>query len=493
MAEQDLQDLEQAAKYRPGAVSQIANLLTGGLYGMASGTTQKSVDAERARQALFQENLSNRLMQRRRMESLLDQAADFGIPKQEAQKLVSEDPALLANRMNQIKMRQTLSQETGRQMGLAGEQGPIQTQTPMEGQAFSLGQLSGQAERFKEERDLDEATKTATALGIPVPQGATSSAIRSLIGQQQGMVAQREAAEISKKSQADAAKAFLQEEGEEVPQDGPAAIARMNKIKAGALTRTQQAQKRNLQDFEDAYDSGDVNNVKSAYNQLTPQDRKNPDIQQKALALGVKVFTLPPKDMTELRKAANRDRHAVTAANAIQALVGARDLEGVSQMSFNQLKRWADDNKNRQFMRTPEGNAIARVIQNYEQLIKGERKDISGASLTGSELESSRISFGDQNKADFLGRAMDHIDSIFQNNTASEFDRQGFMVPKSFLEDAEKARSKWNQVSSGIKGWKSQYAPIEGSVGAAGAAPSGTNAPAAGKTGSGKSFKIISD
>lgn len=366
MAEQDLQDLEQAAKYRPGAVSQIANLLTGGLYGMASGTTQKSVDAERARQALFQENLSNRLMQRRRMESLLDQAGNLGIPKQEAQKLVSEDPALLANRMNEIKMRQTLSQETGRQMGLAGEQGPIQTQTPMEGQAFSLGQLSGQSDRFKEERDLDESTKTAAALGIPVPQGATSSAIKSLIGQQQGMVAQRESAKIGREAQVDAAKAFLRAEGEEIPQDGLDAIARMNQIKSGALTRTQQAQQNNLQNFEDAYASGNEAETKAAYNRLTPQDRKNPVIQQQALALGVKVFTLPPKDIAELRKAADRDRHAVSAANAIQSLVGVRNIAEVSQMSFNQLKRWAQDKRNKQFMQTPEGESVARVIQNYE-------------------------------------------------------------------------------------------------------------------------------
>lgn len=493
MAEQDLQDLEQAAKYRPGAVSQIANLLTGGLYGMASGTTQKSVDAERARQALFQENLSNRLMQRRRMESLLDQAADFGIPKQEAQKLVSEDPALLANRMNQIKMRQTLSQETGRQMGLAGEQGPIQTQTPMEGQAFSLGQLSGQAERFKEERDLDEATKTATALGIPVPQGATSSAITALIAREQAKSSQRESFNLSNKQKADNARAFLRANNKPVPENDSDAIVSAGLVEKNLPSAAELERESRINAFNDAYDSGDVNNIKSAYNLLSNQDRKNPDFQQKALVLGVKVFTLPPKDMAELRVAADRDRHAVSAANAIQALVGAKDIAEVSQMSFNQLKRWADDKKNKQFMQSPEGRSISRVIQNYEGLISKGRKELFGASLTGNELASAKTIFGEGDSANFLTTAMDHIDSIFQKNTASEFDRQGFMVPKSLLEDAEKARSKWNQVSSGIKGWKSQYAPIEGSVGAAGAAPSGTNAPAAGKTGSGKSFKIISD
>ena len=69
MAEQSIQDLEQAAKYRPGAVSQIANLLTGGLYGMASGTTEKSVDAATARKFLL-ENRMQDIQQQRMLERI---------------------------------------------------------------------------------------------------------------------------------------------------------------------------------------------------------------------------------------------------------------------------------------------------------------------------------------------------------------------------------------------------------------------------------------
>jgi len=69
MAEQSIQDLEQAAKYRPGAVSQIANLLTGGLYGIASGTTEKSVDAATARKFLL-ENRMQDIQQQRMLERI---------------------------------------------------------------------------------------------------------------------------------------------------------------------------------------------------------------------------------------------------------------------------------------------------------------------------------------------------------------------------------------------------------------------------------------
>jgi hypothetical protein len=69
MAEQSIQDLEQAAKYRPGAVSQIANLLTGGLYGMASGTTAKNVDAATARKFLL-ENRMQDIQQQRMLERI---------------------------------------------------------------------------------------------------------------------------------------------------------------------------------------------------------------------------------------------------------------------------------------------------------------------------------------------------------------------------------------------------------------------------------------
>lgn len=472
MAEQDLQDLEQAAKYRPGAVSQIANLLTGGLYGMASGATQKSVDAERARQALFQENLSNRLMQRRRMESLLDQAADFGIPKQEAQKLVSDDPALLANRMNQIKMRQTLSQETGRQMGLAGEQGPIQTQTPMEGQAFSLGQLSGQAERFKEERDLDEATKTATALGIKIPTGATTASIKSLIGQEQGMVPQRAAQEMRIQNDASLAKAYLKQAGQPVPENPFEAIAEWKSYESGLGTRSQRSQAAIVKSFREEKDP-EVR--KTLYFSLTPTQQRNSEIRELA-GFGTPLTKEASKDINSIL---DRYSKANTAASSIASLVGASNVGDVSQQSFNQLKQFVYGKTSKLLGQDKQQESIRRIVQNFEGLVSGSRKDLFGASLTGNELESAKAIFGDKNSAAFLPTALDFIDSIFSQDKIKQYSDQ-FDVPKSLLDRSEEQLQKWKKIRSGIKGWKSQYEDEEQAAPSAAPAgqPSGTNAPA---------------
>jgi hypothetical protein len=472
MAEQDLQDLEQAAKYRPGAVSQIANLLTGGLYGMASGTTQKSADAERARQALFQENLSNRLMQRRRMESLLDQAADFGIPKQEAQKLVSEDPALLSNRMNEMRVRSAIIQDLGKRSGLAGQEVPFAADNQSEVNAFSLGQLSGQSERFKEERDLDEATKTATALGIPVPQGATSSAIKSLIGQQQGMVPQKAAQEMRTQNDASLAKAYLEQAGQPVPEDSFAAIAAWKSYESGLGTRSQRSQAAIVKSFRDEKDP-EVR--KTLYFSLTPTQQRNSEIRELA-GFGTPLNKEVSKDINSIL---DRYSKANTAASSIASLVGASNVGDVSQQSFNQLKQFVYGKTSKLLGQDKQQESVRRIVQNFEGLVSGSRKDLFGASLTGNELESAKAIFGDKNSAAFLPTALDFIDSIFSQDKIKQYSDQ-FDVPKNLLDRSEEQLQKWKKIRSGIKGWKSQYEDEEQTPPGASPAgqPGGTNAPA---------------
>ncbi len=484
MAEQSIQDLEQAAKYRPGAVSQIANLLTGGLYGMASGTTQRSVDAERARQALFQENLQNRLMQRQRMEGLLNQAAEFGIPKQEAQQLVAEDPASLTNRMNDIKMRRMLSEEAGKrvaQMELSGEQGPIQMQAPVDSRSFSLGKAIGQKEFEKEQEDLNEAKKTAETLGIAVPAGANTQAIKSLVSQKLGMAPQQAAEDIRLKREESIAKANLEQAGLSVPEDPYKAIAAWKEYESGLGTRSQRTQASILKSFQD---EPDPEVRKKIFPNLTPTQQRNPEIRQMA-GFGVPLTKEASKDINSIL---DRYSKANTAASSISALVGASNVEDVSQQSFNQLKRFVYGKTSKLLGQDKEQQAIRRIVQNFEGLVGGSRKDLFGASLTGNELESAKAIFGDQNSAAFLPNALDFIDSIFSQDKIKQYSEQ-FDVPESALKRSDEQLQKWKKIRSGIKGWKSQYEDEEPAAPAAG----GTNPPAAGKTTSGKGFKIISE
>lgn len=490
MAEQSIQDLEQAAKYRPGAVSQIANLLTGGLYGIASGTTQRSVDAERARQALFQENLQNRLMQRQRMESLLNQASEFGIPKPEAQQLIAEDPASLTNRMNDIKMRRMLSEEAGKrvaQMELSGEQGPIQMQAPVDNRAFSLGKALGQKEFEKEQEDLNEAKKTAETLGITVPAGANTPAIKSLINQQNATFSVQASIEAGRKPKEEEAKEYLKQVGEPVPESGAAAIVAAQRHAQSEPTRAQQGVQRNVDKFWSAVKSEDENQIREAYSALSPSLQNNADIMS---AAGIN-----PRIPTEVRKEIpvimRQYEEAGIAARAIADLVGSNDYRTVSRDSFNELTYKLNKQKDKFFKSNAEREAVNRVITAFSTLVSSGRKNLFGASLTSSELAEAQDIWAKKNDADFLPRALMFIDRVHSKARIKEMSETYSGVPKKAVENEAKYLSRYDKTVSKIKGFRRMVEPSESEsdVPAAG----GTNPPAAGKTTSGKGFKIISE
>ena len=490
MAEQSIQDLEQAAKYRPGAVSQIANLLTGGLYGMASGATQKSVDAERARQALFQENLQNRLMQRQRMEGLLNQAAEFGIPKQEAQQLVAEDPASLTNRMNDIKMRRMLSEEAGKrvaQMELSGEQGPIQMQAPVDNRAFSLGKVAGQKEFEKEQEDLNEAKKTAETLGITVPAGANTPAIKSLINQQNATFSVQASIEAGRKPKEEEAKEYLKQVGEPVPESGAAAIVAAQRHAQSEPTRAQQGVQRNLDKFYTAVESGDQNKIREAYSALPPSLRSDPKTMESA---GINPV-IPPEVRKEIPSIMKQYEEAGIAARAIADLVGSNDYRTVSRDSFNELTYKLDKQKDKFFKSDAERDAVNEVIQAFSTLVSSGRKTLFGASLTSSELAEAQNIWAKNDSADFLPRALRFIDRVHSRPRIKEMSETYSGVSKKLVEDEAKYLSQYDRTVSNIKGFRRSVRPsaTEPAAPAAG----GTNAPAAGKTTSGKGFKIISE
>ena len=70
----DVGTLEQASKYRTGVPTRLLNVLTGGLAGAITGSTEKAQEAARARQALLQEDLDKRTEQRMIERMKLEQA-----------------------------------------------------------------------------------------------------------------------------------------------------------------------------------------------------------------------------------------------------------------------------------------------------------------------------------------------------------------------------------------------------------------------------------
>jgi hypothetical protein len=424
------------------------------------------------------------------MEGLLNQAAEFGIPKQEAQQLVAEDPASLTNRMNDIKMRRMLSEEAGKrvaQMELSGEQGPIQMQAPVDNRAFSLGKVAGQKEFEKEQEDLNEAKKTAETLGITVPAGANTPAIKSLINQQNATFSVQASIEAGRKPKEEEAIEYLKQVGEPVPKSGAAAIVAAQRHAQSEPTRAQQGVQRNLDKFYTAVDSGDRNQIREAYSALSPSLQNNPEIMS---AGGINP-RIPAEVRKEIPSIMKQYEEAGIAAQAIADLVGSNDYRTVSRDSFNELTYKLNKQKDKFFKSDAERDAVNEVIQAFSTLVSSGRKSLFGASLTSSELAEAQDIWAKKDSADFLPRALRFIDRVHSRPRIKEMSETYSGVSKKLVEDEAKYLSQYDSTVSKIKGFRRSVRPS--ATEPAAPADGGTNAPAPGKTTSGKGFKIISE
>lgn len=62
----DPEALREAAKYDPSILERLGNVLTGGIYGAATGMNEKLRASQLAKQSLIQDELYRRMIERRR-------------------------------------------------------------------------------------------------------------------------------------------------------------------------------------------------------------------------------------------------------------------------------------------------------------------------------------------------------------------------------------------------------------------------------------------
>lgn len=86
----DTTNIEEISKYRPGVASRIANLLTGGIYGSISGTSEKEAEAQTARRFLLQNRMQD--IQNQRMIERIERSRSEALIN-ELQRLASQEKA----------------------------------------------------------------------------------------------------------------------------------------------------------------------------------------------------------------------------------------------------------------------------------------------------------------------------------------------------------------------------------------------------------------
>jgi len=154
----DVGTLEQASKYRTGVPTRLLNVLTGGLAGAITGSTEKAQEAARARQALLQEDLDKRTEQRMIERMKLQQA--------EMLKRQLE----LENARTDAENRRRLLETAGTEEALTGKYitGPVE-------QSQELGRQIGRLQKLSV--DQKEAAEKAGLIGqLTAEMGPTERA-----------------------------------------------------------------------------------------------------------------------------------------------------------------------------------------------------------------------------------------------------------------------------------------------------------------------------
>jgi hypothetical protein len=455
----DPADIEAQAKYRPGVASNIFNVLTGGLAGAVTGSTQRGQEAARARQALLQEEFGKRDEQRMLDRQLMINALQQGIEAPTGATLEEK----MADFRNKSLRRQIAAGE-GMGYGLGQTMGPSQYEAEP---AFKIAatqaanQMAQRRAELQQTKDLEvpELVAGLSAYGVEarpdMPAGQLRGMLQQAVARSQSQIPAEE-----RGKQARAGLSFLQQKGEipmvedlsKIPDEE--AVVRFNilgeeyrqKNRDFAFERKAEAENKAVDDFNLLLSNPnrDQEALKKAYLKL-PKDSR---LEEYRIAAGVNRPATPKETESLDKYVAAVDRSSAL-AGSIQSLVGNRSIPDVSQESFNGFTSWMRGAKNKLGAEDPSLRSINNVVQEFQALIAQQRKDFFGASLTDNEFEVAKELFADPNQANFLPRVLSLVDSIMSKDEIQrKYTRRGIFVDSETKKDVNDARSKYSKIKS---------------------------------------------
>lgn len=433
--------LQQAAAYRTGVGSRLLNLATGGLFGYVSGQQQKEQEAEWARRAMAQEQ-----MLRERMRAMREQA-------------VLEDIAT-----ERRKAEQAGESGLGAAFAYSGAPTSEPQMTPFFGAGYRGAQAKMGEQEAEERRNLPRDVEAMRIAGMPVPENVTPAQARAGAIAASSIFGQREAT----RQQAEQAKVLLREQGVEfdpnaTPEEilGLAQNIRFNKTPV-ALKIAEKEQKQ-LDAFHNLTDEKEI---QRAYSALPKQFKEDETVKKFA---GIKE-PMPMHVRKELDSMLKRLDKANQVLGTIDKFAQGRDIEPLSALTFNSLRTAITDKKSKIFGSDQDRMLANDIVQQFEQLVARERKDLFGVTLSPGEQASAIRQFGDPNSADFLQRAVKFIENLFYENNLKNYS-ETYRGTESYLNQIEKKMATFENVRPRIYGGSTLERFQQG-----GAQPARTNA-----------------
>jgi hypothetical protein len=450
----DPANIEAQAQYRPGIASNIFNVLTGGLAGQITGSTQRAQEAARARQALLQEEFGKRDEQRTLERQLMVNALQQGIAAPEGATLEEK----MADFRNKV-LRKTIAAGEGRLFGYGQTMGPSQYQAEP---AFQVAAAESQA-RMKEReaelrqtRDLEvpELVSGLAAYGVKASPDMPVGQLKAMFQQEVARSQSRIPAE-ERGNQAKAGLMFLQQKGEipsviDISKMSPEeAVAQYNilgeeyrqKNRDFAFERKAEAENKAVDDFNLLLSNPnrDQEALKKAYLKL-PKDSK---LEEYRIAAGV-ARPATAKEKESLDKYITSIDRSSSLAESISDLAGLGEISKVSKSDFNAFTSWFRGLENKFGAEDARLRSINNVVQEFQTLIAQQRKDFFGASLTDNEFETAKQLFGNPNQSNFLPRVIELVDSIMSKDEIErKYDRRGIFVDPVTKKEVQDARNQW--------------------------------------------------
>ena len=447
--------LQQQAEKKINPFMRGLTLLTGGLAGEFTGTNEDIRSRALAKQALFQEDINKRDEDRSLSRQLMINALQQGI--------VSPEGATLEEKMADFRnksLRKTLASGEGAASVYNNTMGPSQYEGDP---AYRISATQAQNQMAQRRAEL-QLTKDISAeenrqflqgLNIPIPPNATAGQLEALRRTQdikmQSAIPFEQRGEIAK-----AGLRRLQSSGaypspmdvskmtpaQAIAEEEPASKQYAESQRVFAFQKREQAEQNAVRGFmqEARKETLDQSKLQEMFYAL-PLDAQK-DARNREIAGVTSVAT--PKEREQLTKYTGLLSKAQTLAGNISELAKSDDLSKVSQQNFNGFTSWLRGVSNKYGTEDSKVALLNEVVQQFEQVVAGTRKDLFGASLTGNELVSARSQFGDPNSANFLPRMVTFLDGVFSRDVVQEdFKAFGIQVPEALEKRTQEARNAW--------------------------------------------------
>lgn len=472
----DPADIEAQAQYRPGVGSNIFNVLTGGLAGQITGSTQRGQEAARARQALLQEEFNkrdeDRAIKRRMMENTLrfkTTAAGEGLGVLPG----STEEEVLANYM-EARKRKNIGTEAALTAALGRTPQGMALLANRQDPAFQSGYsaanldiLAKESEAAVQERIQTPAYRSQLIGMDPdakIPEKATAAQIKGMIE------ARRYELPFRMRQESDVAglvdmfennpnlKAFEGYNRETIGKVAPvlakSLINRANKeeqITTDSINKERMA--KSTEEFAAILqlpaDQRLLPKNVARLNYLSsdvPSYWKQSDKFLAAVGAGKPLEKDQLEQIQDYDRSLNGINRFITVLGEVSKTPGG--LKKFQTSNFGTIQNALKTEGSKFFANSAERELAAMLAQEYEGIVSKGRKTIFGQSLTIQEGQRSDVNFGTASDKDFFNRALQYIDRTIEDDPVTFYLNSGKAVPEGTVTSISGKKKSFKEYAS---------------------------------------------